>query len=86
MATDPDGIHYVDPNLYFMYGERERPGSSYFCRSLFLPVSFESLRSTFSCSSMDNFSETWLTIIMQLNCPLQPLTVSSSSKTEQGIQ
>ena len=44
----------------------------------FLPVSFESLRSTFSCSSMDNFSETLLTIIMRLNCPLQPLTVSSS--------
>ena len=50
----------------------------------FLPVSFESLRSTFSCFSMDNFSETWLTMIM--NCPLQPLTVSSCSKTEQGIQ
>ena len=25
-ATDSDGVPCVDPNLYFMYGEREKPG------------------------------------------------------------
>ena len=74
-------IPYFSAIIYFLF---VKDRSSCFCGPLFLPDSFEPLHLTFSCSSI-TFRKHCSQYASEVPA-FQPLTVSSFSKTEQGIR